>query len=503
MRPASASPTFTPAIPSNIRHRSNDPDMKQTRASRAPRHLLHLLITTVLLSSLAVAADPTPATLPTKDQVQERDAFVIGYQAYMWGFTYVKSMLLRDEAINPAYHGYAPINSLRVEDQLARPGFTDFAPNNDTLYGLGWLDLSQGPILMTVPDMTPRERYWVIQATDYGLNTLDYVGSRVGSRPGVYAYVHRTWQGELPAGVTKIVSPSNVVFLQLRTFVYQDIEGDLQEVVRFNRGFRFTPLNKQASYPPVPPGTPIRDPKVSNPALHNLQFFELLNEAVTREAPLPGEEAVYSFFAPYGIGPGLTFDAGALSASQRKGLLDGMAAAVDSFVLDIREAGDKLGGFNFRYGVGRYVYNFPFRGMAGYMGYGGNAEEEALYNFAFFDSDNEPLHGGQRYRLHFARDQFPPVEAFWSLTAYTFPGSQLEENAIGRYNINTTLKDLQYGEDGSLTLYIQHDRPPAHLVSNWLPSPAAGYFLILRCYVPGPELLDKRYQAPFVEKLSD
>jgi hypothetical protein len=434
---------------------------------------------------------------------RKKEAFVIGYQAYVWGFTYVKSMLLRDQATNPNYHAYAPIDSLKVERHLARPGFTDFAPNNDTLYGLGWLDLSQGPILMKVPEMTERDRYWVMQATDYGLNTMDYVGSRVASQPGVYAYVHRDWEGELPEGVTRIVSPSNVVFLQLRTFVHQDIEGDLEEVIDFNNGFSFEPLNKNAFSPPVAKSVSIRDPRVSNPDLHNLTFFELLNEAVTREAPLPGEQAMYDAFKSYGIGPGLTFDPEAFSESQRRGLVDGMAAAVENFVLIVREEGTMLGGFKVQYGVGSYGTDFLQRGMNSYMGYGGNIAEEALYTVAFFDRDNEQLNGGQRYRLHFPAEKLPPVEAFWSLTAYTFPGSQLEENAIGRYNINPTFKNLKYNHDGSLTLYIQHQRPPEDKTSNWLPTPEEDFWLILRCYVPGRILLEKQYRAPYVEKITD
>jgi hypothetical protein len=80
-------------------------------------------------------------------------------------------MLLQREALNPSCRFYAPINSLYVQEALAKPGMTDSTPNADTVYGFGWFDLSQGPILMTVPKI--ENRYWTMQATDYALQTLD------------------------------------------------------------------------------------------------------------------------------------------------------------------------------------------------------------------------------------------------------------------------------------------------------------------------------------------
>ena len=39
------------------------------------------------------------------------------------------------------------------------------------------------------------------------------------------------------------------------------------------------------------------------------------------------------------------------------------------------------------------------------------------------DSDGQKLNGANSYTLHFAPDQFPPVNAFWSLTMYKLPES--------------------------------------------------------------------------------
>ena len=49
---------------------------------------------------------------------------------------------------------------------------------------------------------------------------------------------------------------------------------------------------------------------------------------------------------------------------------------------------------------------------------GGNLVEDAVYPLALTDADGQTLNGSNRYELHFAREQIPPVNAFWSLTMY-------------------------------------------------------------------------------------
>ena len=84
--------------------------------------------------------------------------------------------------------------------------------------------------------------------------------------------------------------------------------------------------------------------------------------------------------------------------------------------------------------------------------------------------------------MHFARGDFPPVKAFWSITMY---GTDLffTANPINRYAIGDDTAALHYGADGSLDIYIQHSPPVGH-DSNWLPAPAGAFVLIMRLYLP-------------------
>ena len=91
-------------------------------------------------------------------------------------------------------------------------------------------------------------------------------------------------------------------------------------------------------------------------------------------------------------------------------------------------------------------------------------------------------------------DGLPPVDAFWSLTAYG-PTMSLIENPIHRYAIKDRTPGLAYGPDGALELQIQHT-PPAEGNANWLPVPAGPFRLVLLTYQPRQEILNQTYKLP-------
>ena len=88
-------------------------------------------------------------------------------------------------------------------------------------------------------------------------------------------------------------------------------------------------------------------------------------------------------------------------------------------------------------------------------------------------ADGQTLDGiKHKYTLTFAKDQLPPVNAFWSVTMYDGKTQLLIKNPINRYLINSPmLPAMKKNADGSLTLYIQKDSPGKDKESNWLPAP--------------------------------
>jgi len=128
--------------------------------------------------------------------------------------------------------------------------------------------------------------------------------------------------------------------------------------------------------------------------------------------------------------------------------------------------------------------------------------EEALYPTAVVDSSGALLDGRSRYRLRFPPQQLPPAGAFWSVTVYGSDGGGLRDNEIARHSIGDRTPGLALGHDGSLTLRVQHDRPPDGLAANWLPVPEGGFHLIMRVYVPHPRALTGEWGPPPVERVT-
>ena len=433
-----------------------------------------------------------------RESVAGHEAFSIAYDAFLYGLVRVKGMLLERRATHPKYRDYAPINQFHISKELAKPGFTDFTPNCDTYYGLAWLDVSKGPILLTLSEIP--EKYYTIQATDAGLNTFNYIGSRMKSEPGIYAYCPGSWNGELADSITRIDCPTNQVFLQARYLVQPGNKEDEIAVQAKMRSLKLAPLNTDVKYELIDPNSEMANPLNTNADFLNLNFYQLLNEALTKNPPTEREELLLSKFSKLNIGVGKTFDENKLSAVQKKAMQDGQMAAFRKLYDELKFGGEQKGGFNFRYDLGDYKNNFPLSAAVAFYGYGANTAEEALYVTALVDSDGEELNGKNNYHIHFEKNQLPPVDAFWSITMYSRPDNQLIENEINRYNIGGLTPGLKPDpENGSVDIFIQNKKPED--VSNWLPVPEGNFWVILRMYNPKKEVLDRKYVPPIITRL--
>ena len=121
--------------------------------------------------------------------------------------------------------------------------------------------------------------------------------------------------------------------------------------------------------------------------------------------------------------------------------------------------------------------------------------EEAVYFISSGDGSN-----GQTYKLHFEADEFPPVDAFWSLTMYydELPYN-LVENSINRYVISDRTPGIQFNDDGSLDITIQYAQPDTTLNNNWLPAPKGPFRMLLRTYIPDKTIVSGSYAPPPVQ----
>jgi hypothetical protein len=112
-----------------------------------------------------------------------------------------------------------------------------------------------------------------------------------------------------------------------------------------------------------------------------------------------------------------------------------------------------------------------------------------MYPMTRTRADGAALDGPKhRYALTLAKDQYPPVNAFWSVTMYDGKTQPPIKNPIDRYLINSPmLPKMKKNADGSLTLRIQKESPGPDQEANWLPAPDGPIYLVMRLYWPRTE----------------
>ena len=135
-----------------------------------------------------------------------------------------------------------PINTLYTMPALASPSKSntlESTGNRDTLYTVGWLDLSAGPEVLHVPDMAGR--YYAVQFTDPWGTDFAYVGRRTtGTQAGEYLITGPGWKGTVPSGMTQIGAPDDTVLLIGRTLVKSN--SDLAAAYALAEQIQVTPF---------------------------------------------------------------------------------------------------------------------------------------------------------------------------------------------------------------------------------------------------------------------
>jgi hypothetical protein len=122
--------------------------------------------------------------------------------------------------------------------------------NFDTLYSVGWIDLTKGPLVISVPDT--QGRYYLLQLLDMWTDSFAGVGKRTtGTGPGDFAVVGPDWQGELPEGLQRISAPTPFVWVIGRTRT--DGPQDYDAVHKVQDGYKMTSLSRWGKQPQAIP----------------------------------------------------------------------------------------------------------------------------------------------------------------------------------------------------------------------------------------------------------
>lgn len=395
-------------------------------------------------------------------------------------------------------------------------------PNNDTFYGVAFLDLGKEPVVVQTPEDVPEGHYWVMQIVDVFTNVVRTLGSAWGTEPGKYLLVGPDWQGEKPEGFEEVIRLTTDYGAVLpRSFAARTDEARARAIAVQNQ-MGVYPLSQDDArrktwdceaitanhvFPPgVTPEMISADPEIARPQwVVPERFWQDLATMLGNNQTAGPADAAMAEQARALV---------ALHASDPKwaALLDRAALKANS-ALQVSARYEQVGvdvgnGWQRQKDGGLWGTDWFGRAQAAVIYILVNDWHEAVYLIRGTDSQGRLLDGKHGYTMTFPKGALPPVDrskgGFWSLTMYDKDYFMLADGEGGRTNLGTVSLDadqLKFADDGSLTLVMSHDEPTDPVQrANWLPAPEGQFALIIRAYVPEEPILSDDYHFPDVER---
>jgi hypothetical protein len=455
-----------------------------------------------------VAASPAAAQQAASALVTAQEAYDIGVEAYVYFYPLVTMDVTRRQFTNidaGKMIGRGPMNTFSHVPAYPTGDMREVVrPNFDTLYSLAWLDLTNGPVVVTAPDTDGR--YYMLPMLDMWSDVFAVPGKRTsGTKTGNFAVVPPGWQGSLPDGIEKIQAPTAYVWIIGRT--QTNGPKDYAAVHKVQAGYTVTPLSQWGKTPSpvhasVDPSVDMKTPPLDQVnKMPAAAYFKYAADILKLQPPHVTDWSTIERLKRIGIEPGKSFDFDRLDPSVQEALNKAAVDGLKAMYAKIPTFARVTNGWQMNTDtMGVYGIYYLKRAAVAMLGLGANQPEDAIYPLNIADADGKPLTGQNTYVLHFSEADLPPVDAFWSVTMYDEPGFQVA-NPINRFAIGDR-DDLKYNSDGSLDLYIQHDDPGGDKTSNWLPSPPSGTLgVTMRLYAPKPQALTGQWNPPAIKRV--
>jgi hypothetical protein len=382
------------------------------------------------------------------------------------------------------------------------------AINDDTLYASTFLNLTTQPIVLTIPTTT----------TNYSILTLDPYGTvfDVGLpalTAGTFALTGPGFVGTLPPELTPIAMPYNVMTLIFRADKYSSTNQDQTSLANSFRASLPTQTLCDYENLPCPSGA---SPGGTTLILPEIAFAEPFKTAADGLAELDPvgflkqlQVAVKSSNTPpkSAYEQGLSDQFNVLFGKGNVGKNSDFAKATRAAhqaILDNYTS--NLGPTNWIHftNIGNWGDAVLDRSSITEFIQFGNDITTAAYYHTFRDIGGAPLDGKNPhgYVLTFPSGQLPQADRFWSLTAYTPESIELIANSANKYVVGSYTPNLHYNDDGSLTIFMTTNPPPAPYTANWLPISTGPFNIMLRIYgvIPDSNVADDTYVPPGVVK---
>jgi hypothetical protein len=538
--------------------------MMQIRRRTAALILLSLVV--LPGSTIAQSTTEIPTEITTPDRVESR----IGTLEYVDGVPTVETAeRVRDtldftralNAYNNSFRGASAYalgkgfesigagdNSFVIFSDLMDSSSLFLTANSDTIYYMGVIDLSKGPMVLEQPSngLGTINDMWFSWIVDIGRPGPDR------GKGGRYLLVPPGYEGPLPDGGYFVAhSKTNRVLYAARAFlVNEDPKPAVENIKKNLKLYPYAPGGFGTSIATALEGTmrlsqdpPVPETKfieASGKSFNTIPpsdfgFFEMINENVQREPPTSYDVELAGQLAAIGIQHGQPFKP---DARMKKILTD--AAAVGS------ASGRTL---NWRYTVAHPEWSY-YRGsmwsnmlweggaffetpppqftrdgmfepyppsgartldsrIAFYYGYTLDSPGMIMripgvgsqYLIGFVDSDGNPYDGGKTYKVTLPKNI--PARAFWSLILYDNQSRSMLQTPqrfprAGSQAYPTPAAEV--ASNGSTTIYIGPTQPEGVSRGNWIQTdPEKGWFTILRLYSPLEPFFTRKWRPSEIE----
>ncbi|MEZ5904752.1 MAG: DUF1254 domain-containing protein [Geminicoccaceae bacterium] len=420
--------------------------------------------------------------------------------------------------------------------------------NADTVYYVGWIDLSPGPVVIDQPadGLGTINDMWFQWVIDVGKPGPDR------GLGGKYLIVGPGYDGPLPQGGYVVAhARTNSVLYAMRAFIEdgKDPEPAVENIKRNLRIYPYVPGSYGTSIaealeggvrlrgePEIPEMTFIEGSGLAFNTIppSDYGFFELIDENVQNEPATSYDVELAGQLAAIGIVHGKDF---APDERMRK-ILDDAAAVGQAFgrTLNWRFAdkhpewayyeGSSWGNMLFEGGAlfetpppefrdGMFEPNPPTGARtldsrtAFYYAYTLDSpamimripEVGSQYLMSFLDAGGAPFDGAKTYRVTLPKGI--PAAAFWSFTLYdnqTRSMLQTPQKYPRAGSQSYPSPAAEAAADGSTAVWFAPEQPAGVARGNWIQTdPEKGWFTILRLYSPLPAFFDKSWRPSEIE----
>lgn len=406
-------------------------------------------------------------------------------------YVYAYPLVLFDRTRRAQVDALGAHNRLVVRSTTGTP-FTagGTRPDADTVSAVAYLDLRNGPLVLSVPDSG--KRFTRIELVDAYTTVFASLGQRTeGNQAASWAIVG-PGGASAASGVKTVRSPTNFALLQAQ--IATEGERDVPAASGLMRQWTLTPLaafakGQRTAALERPRGVAaVESPANRVEALAGAKYAEEATHLLKLNPPASADGPLVKKFASIGMDwQKDRYDPRKLASADQ---------AWNDARLRIRgaqPAGRDVGGWTFAPASGSFGVDFLSRAASARLGVGGSAlAEDFIEATTRVDASGQRLSGAHHYVLDFSKA--PPANAFWSVTLIDEQG-RMVDNLINRYAV----RGDRLGK-GAKQVLVQL-APPAGIPAHWLPAPKGAFALVLRLYWPKPEAVSGEWKPPAVKRV--